>query len=170
MTTTFADACVELERIRGGAGAHRSGAHGGLESIEPRDYILTMLIVRRCGIAVLFDRERAGQIWIVYLENGKQVDKVTVSTCIFLRMFGTHLLQERVDKLVFLSQLCEEILALTKCRNKHSSSSEEVAEGEDARERSLCSMWDRDKASNFPEAVKHPHKKWTPLREMRQRG
>jgi hypothetical protein len=29
-------------------------------------------------------------------------------------MFGTYLLQERIDKLVFLSQLREEVLALTK--------------------------------------------------------
>src|SRR6267154_4305199 len=33
----------------------RSRAHGGLESIKPRDHILTMLIIRRRCIAVLFD-------------------------------------------------------------------------------------------------------------------
>jgi hypothetical protein len=73
LTTGFACARVELKRVCGGRCAH-GRAHGGLKSVEPRDHILSVLVGRRCCVAVGLDRERCGEIRIVKLANASIIN------------------------------------------------------------------------------------------------
>jgi hypothetical protein len=55
-------------------------------------------------------------------------------------------------------------------KNEDSSPSEEEAEGEDARERSLCGIWKGESETGTRQSVFPKHKtpiKWTPLRGVR---
>ena len=64
---------VELKRVCGGRCAH-GRAHGGLKSVEPREDVLSVLVGRRCCIAVGLDRERCGEIRIVKLGNASIIN------------------------------------------------------------------------------------------------
>ncbi len=137
LTAGFACARVELKRVCGGRCAY-GRAHGGLKSVEPRDHILSVLVGRRCCVAVGLDRERCGEIRIVKLGNASIQRKgpIFVSRVYERR---TCLRRESISS-SFCLIWARRYSRLLKGENEYSSSSGEEVDGEGARETTRSSI------------------------------